>query len=107
MNDPTSGAEMARYRAELLALHQQVARLTADLERRDADRAASTSHRIQESQLQRSMLASLQSERASLLEEIERLRRELEALGADSARIAIRRAFRMLLRAVQRRLRRD
>lgn len=90
--------------AQLRELEERAAKLTAELERLRAEGAALAEHRQREAQLQRSMLASLQAERAALIDELQTLKSELHILGADSARIAVRRSFVMLWRAVRRRL---
>lgn len=90
--------------AQVRALEERAAQLSAELERLRAESAASTEHRQREAQLQRSMLASLQAERAGLIEELLALKAELQSLGADSARVAVRRSLVMLWRAAKRRL---
>lgn len=90
--------------AQLRELEERAQRLTAELERLRAEGTALAEHRQREAELQRSMLTSLHAERAALVEQIEALKAELHLLGADSARIAVRRGFAMLLRAVKRRL---
>ena len=111
MDDLAAHAEIERREDEVRGLRAEVARLANELKQRDSEVVAlrtqtanASQHRAQESQLQRTILASLQSERAAYLEEIERLRNQISTLGADSARVAVVRAFSLLKRAILRRL---
>ncbi len=94
------------------ALKKQVEILKAVIEKRDeeirhlrAQVSALGEHGKRELQLQRSMLTSLHSERSAFLDQIDALRAQLAEAGADSARVAISRAARLLVRAVRRRVR--
>lgn len=67
--------------------------------------AAALSSQAREIDLLRNMLASLVAERGNDANALELLRDHMGECGADSARVAIRRALKMTFRAVDRRIR--